>query len=443
MVGLGMTGLSVLRFLRARGVRVAVTDSRATPPGLSVFQQEMADLPAAFGAFDAALFAQAEQIIVSPGVAVSEPLIEAARARGAEIIGDIELFARHVEAPVVAITGSNGKSTVTTLLGEMALAAGQTVHVGGNIGHPALDLLGDSRPDFYLLELSSFQLETTDTLNAAAAVVLNISPDHMDRYPSESAYAAAKQRIYRGDGLMLLNRDDAEVMAMRASGRSEVSFGLDKPAANAFGRLEKGGEYWLARGDTALMPVRELGMAGSHNQANALAALALGEAMDLPMAAMLATLKRFTGLAHRSQWVAELDGVRWYNDSKGTNVGATLAAINGLQGPLVLLAGGQGKGADFRPLRAALADKGRAAVLMGEAADDIEQAMGDVLPVQRATDMQDAVSRAQALAQPGDTVLLSPACASFDMFSGFAARGEAFMAAVLALQTSQTRQVRP
>lgn len=434
VVGLGASGLSVLRFLRARGESVVVTDSRANPPGRDELARDFVDVPATLGGFDAAWFTQARQLIVSPGVAVSEPLIEAARARGAEIIGDIELFARHARAPVLAITGSNGKSTVTTLLGEMAADAGRTVRVGGNIGRPALDLLSDSEPDLYILELSSFQLETTHSLDAAVAVVLNISPDHMDRYPSVSAYAASKQRIYHGHGVMVVNCDDPTVVAMQVPGRKTVGFTLGRPLASDFGILERDGERWLAKGQMPLMPVRELRMAGRHNQANALAALAVGETVGLSIAAMLTTLRRFTGLRHRTQWVAEVDGVRWYNDSKGTNVGATLAAIEGLDGPLVLIAGGQGKGADFVSLRTALAGKGRAAVLMGEAADIIELSLDGVVPVQRAGDMADAVARARVLAQPGDVVLLSPACASFDMFDGFKARGDAFILAVRALE---------
>jgi len=433
VVGLGVTGLSVLRFLCGRGVPAAVTDSRANPPGRDELAETFADVPAALGGFDPEWFEQARTLIVSPGVPLSEPLISAARARGAEVIGDIELFARAATAPVVAITGSNGKSTVTTLLGEMASDAGRAVRVGGNIGRPALDLVTDNEPDLYVLELSSFQLETTESLDAAAAVVLNISPDHMDRYTGLADYATAKQRIYRGHGVMVVNCDEPMVVAMQEAGRPTVGFGLGRPLGSDFGILEHHGEDWLACGERPLMPVRELRMAGRHNQANALAALALGEAVGLPMESMLATLRRFAGLWHRTQWVAEIDGVRWYNDSKGTNVGATLAAIDGLDAPQVLIMGGQGKGADFAPLRAALARKGRAAVLMGEAAEEIAHALDGVVPVQRAADMEEAVAKACALAEPGDVVLLSPACASFDMFDGFAARGDAFILAVRAL----------
>ncbi len=438
IVGLGSTGLSVLRHLRARGETVAVTDSRAAPPGLAEMRESHADVPAALGGFDADFFAAADRLVVSPGVSLEEPLIRQARARGAEIVGDIELFARAARAPVVAITGSNGKSTVTTLLGEMARKAGLRVPVGGNIGRPALDLLDEGPVDFYLLELSSFQLDTTESLDAAAAVVLNLSADHMDRYAALERYAASKQRVYRGHGLMLINRDDSAVLAMRETARRSLSFGLDRPPSEAdYGLLEVAGETWLGRGEQRLLPVRELAMAGTHNRANALAALALGEAMGLPLPAMLETLRRFGGLRHRTQWVAETAGVRWYNDSKGTNVGATLAAIEGLTGPLVLIAGGQGKGADFSPLRPALAAKGRAVVLLGEAAETLEAALGGVLPVRRVRDMAQAVEVAAELAQPGDAVLLSPACASFDMFEGFAARGEAFMRAVQAREAER------
>ena len=437
VVGLGTTGLSVLRFLRARGETVAVTDSRATPPGMAEMREAYADVPAALGGFDADFFAAADRLVVSPGVPLDEPLVRQAEARGAEIIGDIELFARAARAPVVAITGSNGKSTVTTLLGEMAADAGHRVLVGGNIGRPALDLLDQAVPDFYLLELSSFQLDTTYSLDAAAAVVLNVSADHMDRYGSLGRYAASKQRVYRGHGLMLVNRDDPAVVAMQAPGRRSVGFGLGRPLGDDYGILEQAGERWLARGKQRLLACRELAMAGAHNQANALAALALGEAMGLPMASMLDTLRRFDGLRHRTQRVAEIAGVRWYNDSKGTNVGATLAAIEGLAGPLVLIAGGQGKGADFTPLRPALAAKGRGVVLMGEAADAIAAALDGALPLRRARDMADAVAQAAELAEVGDTVLLSPACASFDMFDGFAARGEAFIRAVRAREAGR------
>jgi UDP-N-acetylmuramoylalanine--D-glutamate ligase len=449
IVGLGKTGVSCARFLRARGVPVAITDSREHPPGLDLFRGVEDDLPIAVGGFDAAMFAQAEQLIVSPGVSLDEPLIAQARARGVEIIGDVELFARHVEAPVIAITGSNGKSTVTALVGEMAWDAGCEVRVGGNIGLPVLDLLAtpvtDIKPELYVIELSSFQLETTHSLNAVASVVLNVSPDHMDRYGDLDHYAGAKQRIFHGDGAMVLNRDDPRVMAMgqkeaTAKGadtrRKVATFGLGVPTDDhSYGRVMHQGELYLARGQEPLLAVTQLRLAGEHNQLNALAALALGEAAALPMEKMLDTLQRFTGLPHRMQWVAEIDGVQWINDSKGTNVGATVAAICGLSGNLILIAGGQGKGADFSPLREAVAEKVRTVILLGEDASTIDTALAGGVPVVHAQDMDDAVDLARAAAKTGDTVLLSPACASFDMFDGFAHRGQVFMRAVQGLMS--------
>ena len=442
IVGLGQTGLSCARFLARCGVPFAVTDSRAQPPAIDVLRAEQKDIAISVGGFDAALFDWAQRLVVSPGVALDEPLIVAARQRGVEIVGDIDLFARVAQAPIAAITGANGKSTVTVLLAEMVKAAGKVVRVGGNIGTPALDLLeetlqANAEPDCYVLELSSFQLDTTHSLHAAAAVVLNVSPDHMDRYADLAQYTASKQRIFNvpdtaagQPGVAVINRDDPLVAVMSTFGRRVVSFGLDAPSGDNFGRILHQGQYWLARGDQRLLPVNALRIAGEHNQANALAALALGEALGLPMSSMLDALKVFSGLPHRVQFVAEAEAVTWLNDSKGTNVGATLAAIQGLAGPLILIAGGQGKGADFSPLRAAVKDKVRAVILLGEAAGLIEKALAGVVPVQHVDDMLSAVKQAQALAQPGDKVLLSPACASFDMFNGFADRGEVFMAAV-------------
>ncbi len=442
VVGLGQTGLSCARFLARCGVPFAVTDSREQPPAIEVLRAEQSDTAISVGGFDAALFEWAQRLVVSPGVSLDEPLIVDARQRGFEIIGDIDLFARVAQAPIVAITGANGKSTVTLLLAEMFKTAGKEVRIGGNIGTPALELLGDSlpvskEPDCYVLELSSFQLDSTHSLHAAAAVVLNVSPDHMDRYVDLAQYAASKERIFNvpsdvagQPGVAVINRDDPLVAVMSTSGRQVVSFGLGAPAANDYGRIKQDGQYWLAHGDQHLLPVSEMRMMGEHNQANALAALALGEALHLPLSSMLKSLKTFSGLPHRLQFVTKSGGVTWLNDSKGTNVGATLAAIEGLQGPLVLIAGGQAKDADFSPLHDAMKDKVRAVILMGEDAELIAAALADAVPVQRVADMSAAVVKANELSGPGDTVLLSPACASFDMFDGFAARGDAFMAAV-------------
>jgi UDP-N-acetylmuramoylalanine--D-glutamate ligase len=430
IVGLGKTGLSCARYLAARGESFAVTDSRDMPPGFDELRRAFPQIPVFLGGFDAVVLARAQRLIVSPGVALAEPAIAAAVRDGAEAVGDIELFAREAHAPVVAVTGANGKSTVTTLVGEMLRDAEFAVRVGGNLGTPALDLLVAEAPDFYVLELSSFQLETTRSLNAAAAAVLNISPDHMDRYHDVRDYAAAKQRVYRGDGIMVINRDDPVVAAMPEAGRKVVRFGLSAPGQGDFGVRQRDGEACLAKGAESLMAAAELRIKGSHNIANALAALALGDAVGIPMAGMLATLRRFPGLPHRTQWVASRNGVSWYNDSKGTNVGATLAALQGMPGKVVLIAGGLGKGQDFTPLKAAVAAKARGVVLLGQDAALIERAVAGAVPVVRVKDMDEAVERAASLAREGDTVLLSPACASFDMFKGYEHRGEVFTAAV-------------
>jgi UDP-N-acetylmuramoylalanine--D-glutamate ligase len=433
IVGLGKTGLSCARFLAARGEAFAALDSRTAPPGLDEFRAAFPDAPLFLGGFDAAPLARARRLVLSPGVALAEPAIAAAIQNGAEALGDIELFARAAQAPVVAVTGANGKSTVTTLVGEMMRDAGYRAKVGGNLGTPALDLLAGEAPDFYVLELSSFQLETTRSLNATAAAVLNISPDHMDRYRDLAEYAAAKQRIYRGDGVMVINGDDPLVSDMGEADRDCVRFSLGIPAGEDYGVREHDDQLWLARGEERLMPAAALRIRGLHNLANALAALALCGAMGVPMTAMLETLRRFPGLPHRTQWVATRNGVDWYDDSKGTNVGATLAALQGMPGKVVLIAGGLGKDQDFTPLRAAVAAKARAVVLLGRDAPAIERAVADVVPVVRVASMEDAVAQAAQLAVSGDTVLLSPACASFDMFRGYEHRGDVFSAAVRGL----------
>jgi len=433
VVGLGETGLSVARYLSRRGVPVAVVDSRARPPGLDRMRgEELADVALFLGGFSDEAFERAERIVLSPGVPLSEPHVAAARARGIPVIGDIELFAQAALAPVVAVTGSNGKSTVVILLSAMARRAGVDVRTGGNIGTPALDLIGDSEPALYVLELSSFQLETVHSLRLRAATVLNISEDHMDRYDNLADYAAAKQVIYSHAELQVVNADDPLVLALADPGRPQIRFSQGLPAQGEYGLVQLEGVTWLARGSDRLLPATALRVAGRHNLANALAALALGEAVGLAQEAMLETLAEFQGLPHRMQFVAEHDGVRWYNDSKGTNVGATLAAIDGHDGPLVLIAGGDGKGADFTPLAGALRDKGRGCVLIGRDAPRLEAVLADVLPVRRAADMAGAVRAAAEMAIPGDSVLLSPACASTDMYLNYMERGELFIQAVQA-----------
>ncbi|WP_052064271.1 UDP-N-acetylmuramoyl-L-alanine--D-glutamate ligase [Acidihalobacter prosperus] len=429
VVGLGATGLSVARHLAARGESFAVADSRAEPPGLARLKVECSPLEIHLGAFDRSLFHRARRLIVSPGVAVSSPAIQEAQAAGAEVLGDIELFARCARAPVIAITGSNGKSTVTSLVGEMAQRAGLRVAVGGNLGTPALDLLDEPEPDLYVLELSSFQLETTDSLAPRAAVVLNVSPDHLDRYESLDAYARAKARVYSHAGHCVVNRDDPLAAAL-ADECPATGFGLAPPAVPGdYGLCEIDGTHWLVQGGRSLLAANELRMAGRHNLANALAALALGSEAGLPEAAMLAALRDFPGLPHRCQWIGSHRGADWYNDSKGTNVGATLAAIQGLDGALVLIAGGQAKGQDFAPLREALAGRARGVVLIGVDAPRLRDALAGIAPLIDATDMDDAVRAAAALAQPGDRVLLSPACASLDMYASYVARGDDFVRA--------------
>ncbi|MBI5462617.1 MAG: UDP-N-acetylmuramoyl-L-alanine--D-glutamate ligase [Gammaproteobacteria bacterium] len=434
VVGLGKTGLSCACYLSRLGFQVAVTDDRQDPPGFAALRDDLPDVALFLGRFEPDAFANAEQIVVSPGVSLKHPLIGEARARGVEVIGDIELFARAAKAPVIAITGSNGKSTVTTLVGEMARAAGVNAKVGGNLGTPALDLLpanateAVAEPDLYVLELSSFQLESTFTLAARAAVVLNISPDHMDRYSGLDDYAKAKQRIYRNAEMQVVNLDDAYAARLADAQRNSIGFGVQPPSAGNYGVCEVEGRSWLMRGDERLMPASEIRMAGRHNLSNALAALALGDAVGLPREAMFETLRTFGGLPHRTQWVAEANGVVWYNDSKGTNIGATLAAVQGMDRPVVLIAGGQGKGADFRLLREGLAGRRlRAAVLIGEDAPLIEAALQGMTTLVRADSLENAVQAAAELAQPGDAVLLSPACASFDMFKGYDHRGDVFM----------------
>lgn len=426
VVGLGKTGLSCVRTLMALGAEVIVTDSRLAPPELQVLEKEFPTVPCRMGGFDPELFAGARRILVSPGIALTSLPLARAAANEVPVWGDIELFARLAQAPVAAVTGSNGKSTVTTLVSLMAERSGIRVAVGGNLGPPALDLLNRVDTGLYVLELSSFQLETTSSLNARAAVVLNISPDHLDRYADLDAYVQAKRRIYRGDGDMVINLDDPLVANMVESDRPVWRFTLNEPKDGEFGLRRRGDEIWLAYGDDCWLAAADLKIQGSHNLANALAALAMGYALGLEREAMLCALRDFSGLPHRTQLVVEHRGVRWFDDSKGTNVGATVAAIHGLPGQLILIAGGEGKGQDFTPLRETLADKARGVVLIGRDAPLIERAIKETVPVHKARDMDEAVLLAARLARPGDSVLLSPACASFDMFSNYEERGAVF-----------------
>ena len=438
IAGLGRTGFSCARYLRERGWRLSVTDTRAEPPQLAQLRELDPDIPVRTGRLDPALLDEAVCVVASPGLALDQPFFVEARRRGIEVLGDIELFARAADAPVAGITGTNGKSTVTTLLGRMVARAGIDVRVGGNLGEPALDLLAPAEraaqpPGLYVLELSSFQLETTQSLDLKAAAVLNVSPDHLDRYASLQAYALAKARIFERCETAVVNLDDPLVARMPLAGQRVLGFSLSGAPGADYTLQERGGP-WLARGAQALLPLSAMRIQGLHNAANALAALALGEALEVPLPAMLAELTEFPGLAHRTQWVGEAAGVRYVDDSKGTNVGATLAAVSGMAGPLVLIAGGEGKNQDFTPLAQAFRGKVRHAVLIGRDAGRLAAALREVCPTEQRGTMQEAVGAAARAARPGDTVLLSPACASQDMFRDYAHRGEEFARAVRELR---------
>ena len=438
VVGLGVTGLSCARHLYRQGASFSVVDTREHPPGLEQLQLEMPEVPVYAGSCPEDLLASASELVVSPGIALDEPLIAGAIGAGAKVVGDIDLFVREAKAPVIGITGSNAKSTVTELVGAMAKQAALNVGVGGNLGIPALDLLADDR-ELYVLELSSFQLERAGKLELAVATVLNLSADHLDRHGSMPRYHQAKHRIFFGCAKAVCNSDDPLTIPLLEDSVPVIRWRLGEPDLNGFGLREEGGELFLSHGFDCLLAVKDLPIAGRHNQANALAALALGYAAGLPMGAMVKALLDFRGLPHRCERVMESAGVCFVNDSKGTNIGATEAALVGLGGQrdIVLIAGGQGKGADFRQLRKSVEQHCRHLVLIGEDAPALEAALADVVTIGHAANMTEAVSAAIAVAHQGDTVLLSPACASFDMFSGYAARGDAFKAAVRELGGEQ------
>ncbi|EKF74266.1 UDP-N-acetylmuramoylalanine--D-glutamate ligase [Alcanivorax hongdengensis A-11-3] len=423
VIGLGLSGRSVIRYLTDQEMPVRALDTRDAPAGLDQLRADFPNLKIHTGGFKKGWLEKARRLIVSPGVAISTPAIAEQVVAGKEVIGDIELFARAASEPVVAITGSNAKSTVTTLLGQVAEACSMSPGIGGNLGVPALELL-DDRARLYVLELSSFQLETTYSLSADVATILNVSQDHLDRYASFADYVAAKQRIYDGCQVAVWNRDDLATRPSVAVPR-QISFGTH-PESDY--RLDGDNGLLLCRGEP-LLRLDELALTGRHNAMNILAVMAMSDALGLNRDKALATVKAFTGLPHRCQMVAEAGGVRWFNDSKATNVGATLAALTGIgesiDGKVILVAGGQGKGQDFSPLAEPARQYLRAALLMGEDRQALAEGMS-AAPCELVTDMAAAVARAHALAQPGDAVLLSPACASFDMYSGFAARGDDF-----------------
>jgi UDP-N-acetylmuramoylalanine--D-glutamate ligase len=446
VLGLGETGLSMTRWLASRGASVRVADSRAAPPHAATVAGELPSVSVAMGKFSDKTLAGADLVAISPGIDRREAPIAAAIRRGVPVVGDVELFARQLPslvarhsspAKVLAITGSNGKSTVTAMAGEMCKAAGKETVVAGNIGLPVLDALtaiedGAPAPEVFVLELSSFQLESTYSLAPDAATVLNITEDHLDRYDGIRDYAQAKARIFARGGAQVLNRDDPRSLAMARGHGHARTFGLSAPRDDSEWGIA-GRE--LARGDRRLLPLSELPLAGLHNAANALAAHALANAIGLPDAPLADALRRFQGLPHRMRKVAEIAGVAWYDDSKGTNVGATVAALSGMDRPVVLIAGGDGKGQDFSPLAPAVEGRAHTVVLIGRDAPLIERAIAPAgARVRRAADMDEAVNEAARAAKAGDAVLLSPACASYDMFRDYVRRAEAFAAAVRRLR---------
>ena len=435
VIGLGQTGLSCVRYLSNQGLKVAVTDSRVTPPGLSILKNDYGSVPVYLGEINSELLLTAEQIILSPGVALNEKAIKQAIREGISVYGDIELFCQQVQAPIIAITGSNGKSTVTTLVAGILQQAGLKIQVGGNLGTPALDLLNEDVPDLYVLELSSFQLETTFSLNAHAAVVLNISPDHMDRYSSLEDYANAKKKIYAGNGLLVINKDDPIVNAMLDGERDHYYFSLSEPDENNFGIRTIDGDVWLCRGEENIIKQDDLPVKGKHNVANALAAMALASSVEVSEAAIVDALKSYSGLAHRCQWVAKINDIDWYNDSKATNVGACISSIESLcqQGAIILIAGGDSKGTDLSSLGTVIQQHVKHVLLLGVDANKIAAVIGGTTPVTFVNNMEEAVEQANRLAVAGNQVLLAPACASLDMYENYQQRGDAFVSAVNAL----------
>ena len=428
VLGMGETGVSCARFLAARGARVRCVDNAPEPPARSRLATELPQLDWACGPLGQSALVDVDAIVASPGVALEQPALQAASAGGIPLLGDIQLFAGATRKPVLGVTGSNGKSTVTTLVWRILEAAGHSVRAGGNLGPPALDLLTPPEPSCFVLELSSFQLELTQSLGLAAACILNLSADHLDRHGTMEAYRAAKARILQKAGAIVLNADDPLVASLAPTGVPVRWVGREAEYCVTV----HAGERWLSRGQSRLMKTSELQIAGLHNEFNALAAIALTDCLGVPVTAQRTALQAFDGLPHRCRLIADHQGVAWFDDSKGTNIGATVAAIEGLladrQG--VLIAGGQGKGADFRELRAAVAGRVHTVLLMGQDAPLLEAALTDLAHCVRVADMPEAVRAASRAARPGDAVLLSPACASLDMFDNYAHRGRVFTTAV-------------
>lgn len=433
VLGLGTTGLSIVRFLTRYHFKFTLVDSRRHPPMAAQLSNEFPNVTLITASFESIDFTPATHLIVSPGISLNQAAIKTAFTHGAILLSDIDLFALSTDTPIIAITGSNGKSTVTTMLGDMGNAAGKKTAIGGNLGTAALDLL-NAKVNLYILELSSFQLERTCALNATAATVLNISADHLDRHKTLSSYCFEKQKVFRGDGQMILNADDQNVIKMQQQERKITWFSLHKSVGFHLA-YKKSGEY-LAYGNHELMPCADLPLEGRHNIANALAALALGYAVGLALDTMCLALKRFKGLEHRMQYVAKVNGIHWINDSKATNIGACIAALEGYDDKVILLAGGDGKGANMDELQASVKKRAKSVILMGKDAKLIEQALRACVPLYHADSMQKAVACATKLASAGETVLLSPACASLDQYKNYQQRGDRFITEVMALKTS-------
>ena len=435
IVGLGKTGLSCFRYLSNQGLNVAITDSREEPPELLELRAEFESASVYLGQINEQVLLASDQIILSPGVSLDNKSIKLSIENNIPVFGDIELFCQKAQAPIIAVSGSNGKSTVTTIVAEMTRLAGLKTYVGGNIGIPALDLLSDSTPDLYVLELSSFQLETTYSLNAHASVVLNVSPDHMDRYSSLKDYANTKKRIYSGQGLMVLNKDEEYIHSIMDSKRDTIYFSLGAPEGENFGLINHNNEVWLSQGNEKIINKNQLKIKGEHNISNALAAMALAGAVNVPTNIMADVLKNFTGLEHRCQLVREIDNVSWYNDSKATNVGACIASITGLceLGNIILIAGGDSKGADLSGLNPIVKKYIKRVFLFGIDANKLADVMGSDVDKEFVNNMNEAVKGASKIADPDDIVLLAPACSSLDMYKNYEQRGDAFISAIDAL----------
>jgi UDP-N-acetylmuramoylalanine--D-glutamate ligase len=422
VVGLGLTGFSVARYLISQGYRCRVQDTRDIPPYFHALRAEFPSADIVKQPLNAELIDWADVLVVSPGLPISQPEIVQAIDLGKSVIGDIELFAQAtVGKPVVAITGSNGKSTVTTLLGKMIAADSKSVGVGGNLGIPALDLL-QQPADYFVLELSSYQLETTHSLKPVAATVLNLSEDHLDRYNSYADYIQVKLQIYQNSKTCISNQDDETTR----HDSNDILFGLTANGAAEFGLVVNDSGTWLAHKGEHWVNVNQLKISGRHNWANCLAAMALASTLDIPRQAIIKAMIEFKGIPHRSEWIAEIDGVEWVNDTKATNVGAALASIEGRDRPIILIAGGQSKNADMGVLYQTIKQQVKLILLMGVDADRIEKAWRGAAPIERVDNMVNAVARANQKAFSGDCVLLAPACASFDMYPNFEARGDDF-----------------